>query len=161
MNKQEIEHKLEQAQKDMMGIKDNILWLKEQLVEAEKPKLGHGDFGINKEGARRIRVFKNAMPDRGASDDYSPYGICSDTDFLPFGNIFELMKDWGVDLEQWDSEKGREDESITMSIKNCPGNRMWLGTCGNSDWYKIEVIEEIWRKLGQMLMTLKRKQSKT
>ena len=49
MNKQELEHKLEQARKDRLAadltFENEIISLEKQLAEAEKPKLGHGDYG--------------------------------------------------------------------------------------------------------------------
>ncbi len=146
MDKKEIEHRLEQAKKDRMGINDNICWLKEQLAEAEKPKLGHGDFGISKRG--NFIAIKSKSPDHhhGVEPFYEDcwsdghlYTERNPNDFIVFGNIFDLMKEWGEDLEEFDVG-GRH-------FKIYP-----------EDPDSFLQIEEIWHKLGRMIFTRKRKQ---
>ena len=54
MNKQELEHKLEQARKDRLAadltFENEIISLEKQLAEAEKPKPRHLDYGLTKSG---------------------------------------------------------------------------------------------------------------
>jgi hypothetical protein len=73
-------------------------------IEAEKPKLRHGDFGIDKQG--NLKVAMNDWSNRLSSVGSASFAI--DAEYgqatLPeviFGNIFDLMKDWGEDLEEF------------------------------------------------------------
>ena len=54
MNKQELEHKLEQARKDRLAadltFENEIISLEKQLAEAAKPKPRHLNYGLTKSG---------------------------------------------------------------------------------------------------------------
>lgn len=149
---------LEEAQEERQEINDNILWLKEQLAEAEKPELGHGDFGIvPKGGWKRIRLFRNAEPDRGENRDYNPYGICNTEDFISFGNIFDLIKDWGKEFDRATIEVDYHKRKIVIE-KSKPTEGIFMATAGEIGVHlAISEAEEIWRKLGHAIIELKRK----
>jgi hypothetical protein len=114
-------------------------------IEAEKPKLRHGDFGITNSGHYRaflsefVKGYDWGKP-TGDHKEYSEIGVMADEDFTVFGNIFDLMEGWGEDLEEF-NVGGRH-------FKINPG-----------DPESFLQIEEIWHKLGALIMTHKRKQS--
>ena len=164
MNKEEIEHELARARAAETTIKNNIIELLEQLVEAEKPKLRHGDFGIvNRKGfylndSSRTKVKPINMPVfEYENQSYDSYHSDYDNREVVFGNIFDLMKDWGKDLEEWESKPAYQDAiQIIMEVKF---NGIFFGNSGNAATFDLESITEIWRKLGQEIATLKRKSS--
>lgn len=159
MNKQEIEKEInlcktiiDFADAELMKIvresaRENLVKLQAQLAEAEKPKHRHGDFGVNEDGNERIVLFQNGE-NGGRRDDYGQLGVHSDTDITIFGNIFDLMKDWGEDLER---------ANIDGFVLEICGDRIVIG----GRRFFIDQAEKFWHKLGQMIATLKRKQSST
>lgn len=164
MNKQELEHKLEQAQKDRQGINDNIQWLKEQLAKAEKPKRRHGDFGLGTTADKWPRLtlesFKGEMfsagklscERSGKENQRYPEPI--------FGNIFDLMKDWGEDFKGWNSKmeaSGFEIEGNKIKLYACTGPVCEKEYC--SIHLGIDRAEDFWLKFGHALAELKRKQT--
>jgi len=149
MIKEEIEHKLEQAQKDMMGIKDNILWLKEQLAEAEKLKPRHGNFGFgtttDKWPILTLESFDGKMFSAGRLSCEIIGGETQNHPNPVFGNIFDLLKEWRENLER---------TSIDGFVLEICGDRIVIG----GRRFLLGQAEEFWHKLGQLIMTLKRKQ---
>lgn len=151
MNKQEIENKLEQAIKDRQGINDNILWLKEQLAEAEKPKLRHGDFGYSEAGDSCLALLaQRPRTMRRASSRYLYEETIHNSNFLItncLGNIFDLLKEWSEDVGDIFLHGIRIERSCV--------NEVFIGR-GDTHLTLVEA-EEIWHKLGQKIATLKRK----
>ncbi len=162
MDKQEIEHKLEQTIKNRAtickGFTEEIGNLQEQLAEAEKPKLRHGDFGVEKcKECTYPRLITNPASVTGltVSNEYGeiPPGNKITT---VFGNIFDLLKEWSEDLEKFEvaGDCGVLNGAITSNNKD-----LWLKISSGSTVFTLEQIEEIWHKLGREIATLKRKQS--
>lgn len=141
--------------------------LKAKLAEAEKPELRHGDFGITIKERTSVNGGFVAITDNQRSRDLEPYfkdGLSDGSeyakknpnDYTIFGNIFDLMKDWGEKFgNTWKSENGEDKQNIMVGTTGREG--IWLGTCGNSDTYSEEVAYEIWCKLGHAIIELKRK----
>ncbi len=113
MNKQEIQKQIDSisADRDVLErtrnkLTGDIALLLQKIAEAEKPKLGHGDFGITE---RRQFFFNDAK--RNLSDYYPNQPIFEyenrefdgglDEAVLPikFGNIFNLMEGWDKDFK--------------------------------------------------------------
>lgn len=151
MNKQEIEKELVRARAAETTIKNNIIELLEQLVEAEKPKLGHGDFGVNKDGFNRITFHTGKN-----RDDYCSKGIVDDSEITIFGNIFKMMEGWGKPFEDWQSEVTNLGDKRRITIGKL-GKDIFMGTSGDSGCYSSKVAYEIWCKLGHAIIELKRK----
>jgi len=92
MNKQELEHKLEQARKDRLAadltFENEIISLEKQLAEAEKPKLRHGDYGyFFNDGSPRIVI------NSGVYDKHNKCGRIEDKHFYNIlGNIFDELQ---------------------------------------------------------------------
>lgn len=164
MNKQEL---IAHFQEKKSIIEKEIAFWQAQPDDApEPPKLGHGDFGV-------LDDYGAYMAIRCASDFKVKRGeilLASSSGLTPtlangkiyidqwhfFGNIFALLKEWSeADSSKWESKKGSAGESIVLEADN---EKIWLGTCGSSDHYTLEIAEEIWRKLGGKIATLKRKQ---
>ena len=154
MDKQEIEHKLDSYDKLVNEIQAKIEIMEKlktdiqsQLAEAEKSKLGHGDFGIDEDTKESILIAPSQLPAHpmmSYNDETQPCGEVRDgrhvtRGIIKFGNIFDLMKEWGEDLEEFDVG-GRH-------FKIYP-----------EDPDSFLQIEEIWHKLGRMIFTRKRKQ---
>lgn len=160
MNKQEIEHKLEQARKDERAINDNIIKLLEQLAEAEKPKLRHGDFGIEDGKFPTVILQENQFGDLSNLRSIREGHSCSSSNktrpeyhhsYTIFGNIFDLMKDWGEGLEHFTLDVNH------YSINPVDFAHAPIHIAGN--WHTEAEAYKFWCDFGQMLMTLKRKQS--
>ena len=155
MNKQEIQNKLDQANLDIYAINQNILKLKEQLAEAEKPKIRHGDFGLNKANNARIVLFQFGSSNSGEREDIGLIGIHSKTDIEPIGNIFDLLKEWSEDLEKWERPTEKHNKFV-FKICGCTIDFHTNPYCS----FILSEAEEVWHKLGQMIATLKRKETK-
>lgn len=156
MNKQETKRRLNCLEADCKNLGTEISILKATLAEPEKLKLEHGDFGINKSDLLWLAV--RTMTDEVKVEVFWYNSACpsglDNNDFISsrLGNIFDLMKDWGEDLTHFelDVHKYKID---TRDFAHSP-----IHIAGN--WHTLAEAEEIWRKLGQMIMTLKRKENK-
>lgn len=168
MNKQEeTKYWVEQRMIAETRTKYAIERIKEldQLAEAEKPKRRHGDFGIVPEGGwKRIRLFRSTdpclpdKPDSGENEDYNPYGICNTEDFIKFGNIFDLMEDWGKPFVRYEKKcQGGNTLVISQSFYVSDGIEFRINVGGCYATASIPEAEEIWRKLGHAIIELKRK----
>ena len=151
MNKEEIEAKLHNYEERLKDIAKAIEELRDQVAKVEKPKLRHGDFGLSQDGSPRL-IVKEKVYDKG--------GVCGYTNgpddyYTIFGNIFDLMKDWCKDLTEF------EMEAPATNVK-VEARGSFVAFIDPSDRNEINVssekIEEFWRKLGQLVMTLKKKQ---
>ena len=163
MTKKEIQHKLEQAQKDKNGILDNITELKRQFndillkeLEAEKPKLRHGEIVVSPKGCYYVAMEQNlptdcldiwaAEPRIGES---FINGVVKKTDpyYKSIGiNIFDLLEEWGEDLEE------REVAGIRISVRS---DCIFVGEYRLSTQEKQELF---WKTIAQEYFTLKRKE---
>ena len=157
MTKQEIQAKLHNYEERLKDVAGEIERLREQLAEAEKPKLRHGDFGINKANNARIVLFHYGDSDSGKRDDFGPIGIHSNTAIEPLGNIFDLLKEWREDLEEFEKKvAGNGTLKMSLSEKRLEFSMPQLQYATAN----LAEAEEIWHKLGQMIATLKRKDKK-
>ena len=98
MNKQEIEHKLEQAKADKFEINKQVQILEAQLREAEKPKLRHGDWwytcGKRKEVRVYLKEYNGEKRDCVALRCTLITNIGSEYEGQPIqGNIFDLLEE--------------------------------------------------------------------
>jgi len=136
--------------------KKAIIDLEAQLAEAEKPKLKlkHGDFGLNEDGDLRLVIEKtnNVLTLAGCCS----LGNCADTleemrkNGIILGNIFDLLKQWSEDLTYFEFDV--HEYKIDPKQRFAP-----IKVAGT--WHTLVEAEEIWHKLGQLIATLKRKQS--
>ena len=163
MNKAEIEKQIDRVNKIIDKLEP---WLAEAItmkaellssLEAEKPKLRHGDFGeIKWPGTDSIDHFaimeqatlpgspKAFFADQGGqqkADSCMP-------DAIIFGNIFDLLKEWSEDLGDIYIHGIRLERSGVEDIFICADNKHLA----------LTEAEDFWRKLGQKIATLKRKQ---
>lgn len=156
MNKEEIQKELTRARAAETTIKNNIIELLEQLVEAEKPKLRHGDFGLctRKDSKGGIVVINKRL---GNPEPYFEDGLCDGCnytkkypdDYIIFGNIFDLLKEWSEDLEEFiyaGVDFAMRKNSLVIDING--ESQTITGTDSQM---------EMWCKLGRLIMTLKRK----
>jgi len=158
MNKEEIEQGLVRARVAETTIKNNIIKLLEQLVESEKPKLRQGDFGVTtRDSCDKFNKFIVIKTPKGELEpqyqdgltDGSSYAKKHFEEYIIFGNIFGLMK-----KDLWYFKFDVHEYKInTKEFPHAP-----IHIAGN--WHTLAEAEEIWRKLGQMIMTLKRKENK-
>ena len=148
MNKTKIEHQINRYETVRECAEERLNELNIQLrdlCEAGKPKLRHGDFGYCDEPCYPRIVLndgKLATVSRIIDDDEP------DRPTVIFGNIFDLMKDWGKDLGELEHGYKIVPERSFKPIK--------IG--GN--WYETKEAYDIWRWIGHALMELKRKENK-
>ncbi len=163
MTKQELIAHFQEQKKIIE--REIVFWQAQPDAEAEKPKIGHGDFGITNAGHYRIFLSKcvegfDWSKPVGGHQEYSEIGVIGDENFTFLGNIFDLLKEWSEDLKEAyaeDEASGIKIEGENIEIYFCTG-----ADCAKKDdycRYKLSEAEEIWHKLGQMIATLKRKQS--
>ncbi len=170
-----IEHFQEQkriAEKEIAFWKAQEEGLIAPDAEPEKPKLGHGDFGIGYDkrpfvlkgnGKEAEAIMENGHIQNWGENYPDPGRYFGAT---KLGNIFDLLKEWGEDLTEYkktsDKCNGRIelrlksiDNGIVRPFGDTPETVIWFEEkCG---YFSVSEAEEIWRKFGQMLATLKRK----
>jgi hypothetical protein len=166
MNKQEIEQILVRTRVAKTTIKNNIIELLEQLVEAEKPKLRHGDFGFGNENWPRLTLEGYAGEEMSAGKQSCERMDCTKHNYPDpvLGNIFDLLKEWSKDLGEFEKvdvkcknrkvliEKSAHHIAHTfIAVTDNDGDR------GNGAHLSLSELENLWHKLGQMIATLKRK----
>ena len=154
MNKEEIQAKLHNYEERLKDVAGEIERLREQLTEAEKLKLRHGDFGYFVDGKARIDI---------ADTMYDKDGRCGnsiDSEFYTiFGNIFDLLKEWSEDLEHYTiSPKYGGTIEFHPSLVKHKSIHLCVTTFGTH--LTMVEAEEIWHKLGRIIATLKRKYTK-
>ena len=166
MNKQEIEHKIDQCNKNEGVIRAQREALEAQLAEAEKPKLGHGDFGPNKEGKieivlwNHVKGFDWSKP-LGERRNYSDIGIMGEKEITPFFNIFNLTADWDKDFKNnWESGHANIGDKRRIVV-DILGSDIFLGTVGDAGVFSPETAYEIWKQLGHAIIQTKTKQGVT
>ena len=162
MNKIElIKHQIVCQNVAIEQSKKAIIDLEAQLAEAEKPKpkLEHGDFGYDHKDrpCMSIRLVEGGLKDVGSQcmhencrGSNEPY--CSDYEHITnhLGNIFTLLKQWSEDLTYFEFDV--HEYKIDPKQRFAP-----IKVAGT--WHTLAEAEEFWRNLGQMIATLKRKQS--
>ena len=154
MNKQEIQAKLHNYEERLKDVAGEIERLREQLAEAEKPKLRHGDWWFTQGCHPCVRVFMKELKARDcvALTDCLITNLGSEYKGEPIlGNIFDLLKEWSENLEYFEFDV-HHCEINTIEFPHAP-----IHIAGN--WHTLAEAEEIWHKLGQMIATLKRKQT--
>jgi len=124
-----------------------------QAELAEKPKLGHGDFGVDKRG--ELRVAMNDWTNNLSSVGSASFAIDAEygRNALPeiiFGNIFKMMEGWGEELTHFKLDV-HEYKIDTREFAHAP-----VHIAGN--WHTEAEAYKFWCDFGQMLMSLKRKQ---
>ena len=163
MNKQEIEEQIKQASAEREAITDKLIELKQQLfdillAEPEKPKLRHGDFGLEENNSPTIILRETQYGDPSDLRSIREGHSCQSSNrtkpeychiYLILGNIFDLLKEWSEDLEEFTYAgvhfrmKGRVLEiSIHDEMMTITG---------------LESQMEAWTKFGRLIATLKRK----
>ncbi|KKK87005.1 hypothetical protein LCGC14_2757590 [marine sediment metagenome] len=155
MTKQELIAHFQEQKKIIE--REIVFWQAQPDAEAEKPKLGHGDFGTNKEGDLRLVIAKTngVLTLAGCVK----LGCCVETvdeirkEGFILGNIFDLLKEQSVDLTFFAFDV-HHCEINTVDFPHAP-----IHFAGN--WHTLSEIEEIHHKLGRVIATLKRKQSLT
>ena len=154
MDKKEIQNKLEQAKVDKFEINKQVQVLEQKLREAEKPKLRHGDFGLDYAKNPCIRIRLPGKTTIAVADKDRTYGNDVGVVAIPkiiIGNIFDLLKEWSEDLEVWERPTGHN--KFVFKICGCTIDFHTNSYCS----FNLPEAEEIWHKLGQMIATLKRK----
>ncbi len=151
MTKQELIAHLQEQKKIIE--REIVFWQTQPDAEAEKPKLRHGDFGIEVvEGTSYQRLITNPANETGLniSNEYGeiPPGHKITT---VFGNIFDLLK--GKDLTHFKLDVHHYSVN-TVDFPHAP-----IHIAGN--WHTEAEAYKFWCDFGQMLMTHKKKQSLT
>lgn len=162
MNKQEIENRIKKYELIRECAEENLNDLNIQLRdlrEAEKPKLRHGDFGI--EDGNYPTILLSETKDkclrsiREGFTTISSNRIDYNHTYAILGNIFDLLKEWSEDLEEFEIQsknctkliiKTFGEEGIQVDISHYTATLRTLSEA-----------EEFWHKLGQLIATLKRK----
>jgi len=158
MNKAEIERRIKRYELVMECAEENLNDLNIQLcdlAEAEKPKIQHGDFWeTNTGGVISIGSGLNR-------EDYNKFGeigsYLKPDDIL--GNIFNLLEEWSEDLEEYKNTGWGTGmlEVIIRSEQSALNKLIEFRIQNSSATFTLPEAEEVWRKLGQLIATLKRK----
>lgn len=168
MNKQEIECKLEQAICIRDSINRQILEFESQLAEAEKSKLGHGDFGLWKfrptnDPQKAIYIDRHGTKDTIYTDKDEWCTNASDDDgskLTKFGNIFDLMEGWDKDFKNVVMKNSYNDRVFLIQKSLLAEKDIYLGTedLGHKMgvYLTISEAEEIWKQLGHAIISAKR-----
>ncbi len=157
MDKQDIEERIRLHE-------IRIIELRVRLeAEAKKPKLGHGDVieWANSQ-IKGVRIaWKSSEPSvfetfdssgkRKGTASPNPVGnFMHFGNFMHYFNIFDLMKEWGKDFENWYSPVSISGvKRIKIRIIN--GN-IHFGTLADGAEYSSENIYEIWKQLGHAIV---------
>jgi len=156
MNKQEIQELTQRLDaniekgRNLIVEAEGLKVIISKLAEAEKPKRRHGDFGLEEDGETSYpRLITNPASVTGLTVS-NKYGEIPPGNKITtiFGNIFDIMKDWGEDLED-----GRAN--IDGFVIEICGDRIVIG----GRRFLIDQAEEFWHRLGQIIAMKKRKQS--
>lgn len=119
MNKQEIEHKLAQAEtdRDIMLVEANKevkrledMFAEAQLAEAEKPVLRHGDYGFEDNEHPTVLFRKDGKGNLKSIRESFGVNAYNDTplhDYDILGNIFADLKAIAEPLDDFEMEIGR------------------------------------------------------
>ncbi len=163
MDKQEIQKQIDSisADRDVLErtrnkLTGDIALLLQKI--AEKPKLGHGDFGLWKfrptnDPKKAIYIDKHQTKDTIYTDKDEWCRNASDDDgrkLIKFGNIFDLMEGWDKDFETWESSPAYKD-AIQIMIEVVEGG-IFFGNSGNAATFELKGIIEIWKKLGHAIV---------
>ena len=138
MNKDEIEHKLEQANKALtrlenrteqavISIRKNIKKLQAQLAEAEKPKLRHGDCSLSRMGEPAVFIGNGREAVAYYEDGHSePCGEWQNGTYAIDGrgfrfNIFKEMQAQSEPLKEFEMncDCGGSDKIKITALPGC------------------------------------------
>ncbi len=178
MNKEEIQREIDSISADRDALErtrnkltGDIALLLQQIAEAEKPKLRHGDFGIEVvEGTSYQRLITNPANETGLNIS-NKYGEIPPGHKITtvFGNVFDLLKEWSEDFNRYeevimDSADGCDMVIIEPSARS--KDKIFVGSMLRGQrqlgiHLSESELQGFWMVLGTALFTLKRKQSLT
>ena len=123
---------------------------------AEKPKLRHGDYGINEEGKGRLATKVNQSYD---TKRYNSYGLIGDGDkhIECLGNIFDDLAALSEPLEEFTLGDGKGNSPLKASIWLNRGIQFGIGGVTATITHP-ETVHEIILSIRRMEATLKAKQ---
>jgi len=136
---------------------------KKLFAELEKPKLRHGDYGIDVSGHSSLVVRQDAsgvLRAGGSSGFYEHITIESLTESKPdviLGNIFDDLKRNSEDLRSFTVQNCTD--SLYAYIGTDVGGKnkgVQIDLSSNCLLYSLEDATKIHQKLGQMLATIRR-----
>ncbi len=166
MDKQEIKRRIKRYELVRECAEENLNELNIQLrdlCEAEKPELGHGDFGCFRDGTPRICIM-DTVYDKGGRCGKS----CDIEYYAIFGNIFDLMKEGSEGLkDRFDINVDYNNRKIIFEKSTATGKDVFMTTgernVSREDGVHLSLseLEELWHKVGRKVMELKKKQSLT
>ena len=153
MNREELEAKLKNYEERLKDIAKAIEELRDQVAKVEKPKLRHGDFGYDGTGSCLVAKRNNILEWYGSKSGAGEEATIKDFGRIAvFGNIFDLMKGWDKDFEEFTLDVNH------YSINPSDFTHAPVHIAGN--WHTEAEAYKFWCDFGQMLMTLKRKKNK-
>ena len=169
-----ITDKLEQARQDkalvIVAADKEIARLEAEIEAKVKPKLKHGDYGRDTDGVSWMVLLRKGFLE--VFDKICGSGVIV-KDAWPtqnkLGNIFDDLERNSEDLEEFDIEAGKavshqkgDKLEIGLSIK--PRNLLYITTHSEDRshymHFDIDQATEIHQKLGQMIASSIRKESK-
>ena len=169
MNKQElIAHFQEQKR---IAEQEIAFWQAQPDDVPEKPKLRHGDFGIcrgkgfylNDSKRKLVKPMKNPVFEY-ENQGYDSYHPDYDNREVVFGNIFDLMKDWGEDFKNFMLKSSYDNRVFFVQTSLLRERAIYLGVEDRGKRVGVYLTEseakEIWHALGHAIMGPKRKENK-
>ena len=151
MNKQELIAHFQEQKK--VAEREIAFWQAQPDEEnAEKPKLGHGDFGLDDEPY--VIVSQKTLPGSPKAIFASTGGLINADESMSsdtrLGNIFKMMEGWDEEFKEFTFDVHRI-EINTVDFAHAP-----IHIAGN--WHTSDEAYEIWLKLGHTLAEPKKKQ---
>lgn len=162
MNRTEIQIEIRVAE-------DHLAWLRKRLDEPEKPKLRHGDFGVDEktgEGLLIVHQQNRTHPIISFNESAAPCGKISDgrhctRTVTKLCNVYDLLREQFEDLTEF-KVGCTNDKSLDFHLRAelHRDNSFRIGTGTNTIIISAKQTEKYWRKLGRMIATHKRKENK-
>ena len=179
MDKQEIQKQIDSISADRDALErtrnkltGDIALLLQKIAEAEKPKLGHGDFGIDTDDEIGCGAFivieqaslvgtPKAFFENQSGLMHADEKMSSD---LRFGNIFRLMEGWDKPFSRYeavvmDSADGCDKVLIQPSSRS--KDKIFIGSVLRGQrqlgiHLSEPELQEFWKQLGHALIFAKR-----
>ena len=147
MNERETKlAQIEQNQADRHRLIDEGEKLQDELVELNKTKIKHWDYGFTKICSEpRLCVDEDMLNESGQAMGFARYSH----DYVIIGNIFDDLKRNNEDLEEFKADV----HTYKFNFKECPHAPIYIA--GN--WHPMHEAVEIHQKLGQLIATAKRR----
>lgn len=167
MTKEEFEAKLHNCEERLEDVTKSIKEAGERLAKlVEKPKLRHGDFGLDDE--LYVVVSQKTLLGSPKAIFASTAGLINADESMSsdtcFGNIFDLMKGWGEPFENITLKSSYEDRKFLIQTSLLTTRDIYLGVEERGKRMGVYLTKaeayKIWCKLGHALMELKRKENK-